>query len=48
VARLELECTYEEIADALGKSSADAARMTVKRALARLAREMEEVRDGGD
>lgn len=43
IARLEMDCSYEELADVLGKSSPDAARMTVKRALARLAREMEEV-----
>ncbi len=40
VARIELGCSYDEIADALGKPSADAARMTVSRALVRLAREM--------
>jgi len=40
VARLEMGLGYEEIADAAGKSSADAARMTVTRALLRLAREM--------
>lgn len=43
VARLEMDCSYEELADVLGKPSADAARMTVKRALSKLAREMEEV-----
>ncbi|MEM9291895.1 MAG: sigma-70 family RNA polymerase sigma factor [Acidobacteriota bacterium] len=36
VARLELRLPYEEIASALGKSSADAARMVVVRAMARL------------
>ncbi len=41
VARVELECSYQEIARALGKPSADAARMTVSRALVRLAEEME-------
>jgi RNA polymerase sigma-70 factor (ECF subfamily) len=41
VARLELDCTYEELAQTLGKPSADAARMAVSRALLRLAREME-------
>lgn len=40
VARLELGMTYQEIADALGKPSADAARMTVARAIVRLARAM--------
>ena len=41
VTRLELDCSYEELAQALGKPSADAARMAVKRALLRLAREMD-------
>lgn len=40
VARIELGCTYAEIADSIGKSSPDAARMVVSRALVRLAREM--------
>ena len=40
VARVEMDCSYQEVADALGKSSADAARMTVSRALLRLAEEM--------
>jgi len=40
VGRLELGCTYEELAQALGKPSADAARMAVTRALVRLAEEM--------
>ena len=40
VARLELGMTYEEIAEALGKPSWNAARMAVARALLRLAREM--------
>ena len=40
VARIEMECSYQEVADALGKPSADAARMTVSRALLRLAEEM--------
>ena len=35
--RLEFNYTYEQIADAIGKPSPDAARMTVVRALARLA-----------
>ncbi len=38
--RIELKCTYREIAEALGKPSDDAARMTVSRALVRLAKEM--------
>jgi RNA polymerase sigma-70 factor (ECF subfamily) len=38
--RLELECDYAEIATALGKPSANTARMTVSRALVRLAEAM--------
>ena len=41
LARVEFGRSYPEIADALGKSSADAARMLVGRALVRLAREMQ-------
>ena len=44
VARLELQQSYEEVAIALGKRNADAARMAVKRALARLAEEMSDGR----
>lgn len=40
VGRIELGCPYAELAEALGKPSADAARMTVSRALLRLAEEM--------
>jgi RNA polymerase sigma-70 factor (ECF subfamily) len=40
IGRLELGLSHRELAEALGKSSADAARMTVGRALARLAREV--------
>jgi len=40
VARVELGCTYKEIADALARPSPDAARMAVSRALLRLAEEM--------
>lgn len=40
VARVELGLSYEEIAEALGRPSLDAARMSVTRALVRLAREM--------
>ena len=40
VARVELGLTYGEMADVLGKSSPDAARMAVGRALARLAEEL--------
>jgi RNA polymerase sigma-70 factor (ECF subfamily) len=37
VTRVELGCSYAEVAEALGKPSADAARMAVSRAVARLA-----------
>jgi RNA polymerase sigma factor (sigma-70 family) len=40
VSRFELGCTYEEIADALQKPSADAARKAVRRALVRLTEAM--------
>jgi RNA polymerase sigma-70 factor (ECF subfamily) len=40
IARIELGCSYPEVADTLGKPSADAARMAVGRALVRLAEEM--------
>jgi RNA polymerase sigma-70 factor (ECF subfamily) len=40
VTRIELEYSYRQVADALGKPSADAARMAVGRALLRLAEEM--------
>jgi RNA polymerase sigma-70 factor (ECF subfamily) len=40
VARIEMDMSYEEIARAVGKPSPDAARMTVTRALARLAKEL--------
>jgi len=40
VARLELNCSYQELAASAGRPSADAARMAVIRAVARLAREM--------
>jgi RNA polymerase sigma-70 factor (ECF subfamily) len=45
VARLEFGFSYAEIAEATGKSTADAARMTVNRAIRRLAEQMREVRD---
>ena len=41
VARVEMGLSYQEIAEALGKPTAEAARMAVSRALMRLAREME-------
>ncbi len=40
IARVELGCTYEELAEALGKPTPDAARKTAQRALVRLAQEM--------
>jgi RNA polymerase sigma-70 factor, ECF subfamily len=40
VARVEMDCSYEQVAEALGKPSPDAARMAVSRALLRLAEEM--------
>ena len=40
VARVELGLTYSEVAEATGKASADAARMAVTRAIARLIQEM--------
>jgi RNA polymerase sigma-70 factor (ECF subfamily) len=40
VARVELACTYEELAVALGKPSADAARKAAQQALVRLAAAM--------
>lgn len=40
VARLELGCSYEEMATALGKPSPDAARKAAQRALVRLVAEM--------
>ena len=40
VARIELRYSYQEVAVALGKPSADAARVAVARAVYRLAREM--------
>jgi RNA polymerase sigma-70 factor (ECF subfamily) len=40
IVKMELDCSYAELARALGKPSADAARMAVGRALLRLAEEM--------
>jgi RNA polymerase sigma factor (sigma-70 family) len=40
IARIELGCSYAEVAELMNKPSADAARMTVSRALVRLAEEM--------
>ena len=44
IARIEMGCSYSEIAGALGKASPDAARMTVSRALVKLAKEMRNAR----
>ena len=41
VARVEMGYSYEEMAEALGKPTAEAARKAARRALARLAREMD-------
>lgn len=40
IARVEMECTYEEMATMLDLPSADAARKTAQRALVKLAQEM--------
>jgi DNA-directed RNA polymerase specialized sigma24 family protein len=42
VARIEMRCSYAEIADLLGKPTPNAARMTVVRAMERLVRAMSE------
>lgn len=44
VARVEMDCEYEELAESLGKPTAEAARKAAKRALVRLAEKM--ARDG--
>lgn len=45
VARLEYRCSWQEIADDLGRDSPDAARMMVKRALKKMCRRLDHVRD---
>ena len=40
MARLELGYSYQEIADGLGRPSADAVRMAIARSLVRLAEQM--------
>jgi RNA polymerase sigma-70 factor (ECF subfamily) len=40
IARIELGCSYAEVAELMGKPSPDAARMMVSRALVKLAEEM--------
>jgi DNA-directed RNA polymerase specialized sigma24 family protein len=47
IARVELQQSYDEIAIALGKPSADAARMAVVRALRNLLGAMSEKHDSG-
>jgi RNA polymerase sigma-70 factor, ECF subfamily len=42
IGRVEMGYSYEELADALGKPTSEAARKAARRALVRLAREMEE------
>ena len=48
VARIEMDCSYEELADLTDRPSANAARMACKRALMRLAQEMGPDLAGGD
>jgi RNA polymerase sigma-70 factor, ECF subfamily len=45
VARVEMRYSYEELAQVLGKPTADAARMAAQRALVRLAEEMRALRE---
>jgi RNA polymerase sigma-70 factor (ECF subfamily) len=44
IARVEMGYTYDELADMLGKPTADAARKAAQRALVRLAQEMQRAR----
>jgi DNA-directed RNA polymerase specialized sigma24 family protein len=44
ILRIEMGLTHEQVAEAMGKPSANAARMVVARALARLAEAMDEYR----
>lgn len=46
IGRVELGCSYEELAVALGKPSAEAARKAAQRAVVRLVEEMKRERDG--
>jgi RNA polymerase sigma-70 factor, ECF subfamily len=41
IARVEMDCSYDELAEALGKPTPEAARKAARRALERLVREME-------
>ena len=45
ILRLELDYPYQDIADATGKPSADAARMATSRAILRLAQKMRHRRE---
>ena len=47
IARMELQQSYEEVAIALAKPNANAARAAVKRAIERLLKEMVSLRSGG-
>lgn len=44
IVRVEMGCSYEELADILGKPTADAARQAAKRAVVRLVQEMTRAR----
>ncbi len=46
IMRIELGCTFPEIAQAMGRPTANAARMVVARAVARMAELMHSVREG--
>lgn len=48
VAHVELDCSYEELAEITERPSPNAARMALKRALVRLARAMDEPLPGGN
>lgn len=48
VARVELDCSYEELAELTERPSANAARMALTRALVRLAEAMDEPSTGGN
>jgi RNA polymerase sigma factor (sigma-70 family) len=48
IARLEMGCSYEEMAEALGKPSPDAARKAAQRAVFRLAAEMKRAERGSE
>ena len=48
IARLEMGCSYEELAEALGKPSSEAARKAAQRAVFRLAAEMKRAERGSE